>query len=459
MKFRFVTLLISLIVCWCFSMYASFTGYESAAVGIFVYELLIFLEGLGKRLVILEIISLFAAFSCLLMPLCSYHYFNSENYLALMWVRYMPVPSDQYYGFMVPATITLSLGLHLPLFFRKSVYKNHSSYMINARHYVRRMKWEGLVLIVIGIVAGLLQPMVPSSLGHVFFLMSYLLFIGVFYCIYSNFPFKRVVVIGAFSILIVRSLLQGMFGEMIYMAMMAIILLLLGRKISLLYKLIALTTALVIVILIQVVKPDYRAKIWRDEEAKGQEFGIFMDLIGEKVASPETIFSNELAWFNMYSRFNEGLFIAAVQNTVPRRLPYADGETITDALLGSIVPRLLWPDKQESGGQFNFKRFLGIDLRGYSVGISPFGEAWGNYGKNGGIVFMFFFGLLFNLIFAGILKIAVKTPSLILWLPLIFFYAVKIESDVFSMVNSLIKASLFTYIMYKLYPVFFRERL
>lgn len=456
---KVVSIIISILTYLLVTLQTNLSEYESLSIGLFVYAILSFLEDLGKKLIVLDIITLSAIFSCLIMPIAGYHFFNRENALAALWKRFMWVPSEQYYDFMFPSTIALMLGLKLPLFFKKTIYKDHIDYMRGVYEYVGKMKWEGLILVVIGILASLFLGFVPSALGHVFFLMSYLLFIGVFYCLYSDFPMKKLVLWAAFVVLITRSVVQGMFGELIFMAVMAMILLALGKRISFLTKLSSFVFGIILILIIQVVKPEYRSKVWEGSENKGNEISVFLDLVVEKFDQPSILFKNEAVWFNFYSRFNQGLYIGLVQRSVPARFPYADGETINESIAGAIVPRLLWPDKQTSGGAYNFKRFLGLNLRGYSVGLSPYGEAWGNYGRTGGIIFMFVFGLMFNFVFSWILKIAVTTPSLILWLPLMFFYAVKIESDVFSMVNSLFKACMFTFIMYKVYPLLFRGRL
>lgn len=454
-----ISILIGLLTFLAVNFQTNFTTYESLSIGLFAYAIIDFVDNLGKKLNILDIITLPAIFQYLIMPIASYHHFNRENFLARLWARFMWVPSDTYYDFMFPCTIALIIGLKLPLFFRSKMYKDQIDYKRGVFHYVGKMKWEGLSLVAIGIIASLFVGSVPSSLGHVFFLLSYLLFIGIFYCLYSDFPMKKIVLWSGFGFLILRSVFLGMFGELIFMCIMATILLTLGVRISLLKKCITLAIASFVVLLIQVVKPEYRDKIWFNQDSEQSNISLFIEIISEKITDPSAIFSNEAVWFNIYSRFNQGLYVGLVQRTVPAKLPYANGETINESIAGAIVPRLLWPDKQTSGGTANFKRFLGYDLKGYSVGISPYGEAWGNYGRTGGIIFMFVFGLMFNFIFSWILKIAVGTPSLILWLPLMFFYAVKIESDVFSMVNSLFKACMFTFIMYKLYPLFFRGRL
>lgn len=454
-----VSYLLGLILYLILSIQSRFTNYECLSIALFFSQIFIFINNLGKKLVILDIIILSAIFSYLIMPIAGYHYFDRDNYLAASWRRFMWVSSSAYFGFMFPSVVALLLGLKLPIFFRKSIILDHRVYLSNVREFMRTRKWEGLILIFLGAIGTLFQSFVPSELAHVFFLLSYLLIIGAFYCLYSDFPMKKLVLWIVFLLLIARSVIQGMFGEMIFMAIMSLILLSLGLNFSFFKKILAFVIGILFILIIQVVKPEYRERVWYGSQDKGDEISVFFDLVSEKVNDPSALFSNEVVWFNFYSRFNQGLYVGLVQKNVPYRFPYADGETINNSILGAIVPRFIWPSKQAAGGVFNFKRFLGIDLRGYSVGISPFGEAWGNYGETGGIIFMFLFGLMFNFIFSWILKIAVTTPSLILWLPLMFFYAVKIETDVFSMVNSLFKACMFTFIMYKLYPLFFRGRL
>lgn len=437
-----------------------FTDYENLSIALFVYLLLSFIDDLGKKLVILDIIILSAIFSCLLLPISGYHYFNANNPLAALWIRFMQVTSTDYYGFMFPATLALILGLKLPIFFRRQVYGDHIQYMVNAKRYIRsqNMKWQGIVLIGIGLMSSLVKPFVGAGLNHFFFLLTYLVFVGVFYCLYTELPNKRLIVISVFGILLLQSVILGMFGELIFMGTMAAILMLLGSRVSLRKKIAFFLAGISLILVIQVVKPAYRKQVWSGK-AESSELLVFYEILSENISSPSKLFKDEKVWFNFYSRFNQGQVISLVLKRVPARIPHANGETIYLSLASVVVPRILWPDKIESGGVYNFKRFLGLTLEGYSVGLSPYGEAWGNYGRTGGIVFMFFFGLLFNLIFNLILKIALKTPSLILWLPIMFFYSVKIESDLFSMLNSLTKAAIFTFLMYKLFPLIFRMKI
>jgi hypothetical protein len=84
------------------------------------------------------------------------------------------------------------------------------------------------------------------------------------------------------------------------------------------------------------------------------------------------------------------------------------------------------------------------------------GEAYGNFGRAGGIVFMFFYGLFFNLMLSGLMKIAEKRYTLILWTPFLFYYAIGIETDVLTTMGALIKGVFVTWFVFKFFEVAFR---
>jgi hypothetical protein len=432
--------------------FTDFTVYESLSVALFVYLLFSFMDQLGKRLVVLDLIMIVTFITCLLMPIAGYHYFTSNNYLSKSWWMFMRVPTDEYYSYMLPAAIALWLGLKLPVFFRSYTLKNHANYMRNAKNYLKNSRWQGVIMVAIGLFASFTERFMPGGLSTLFFFMKYLMFVGLFYCLYSDFPNKRIILVIVFAISIFRSIMGGMFGELLYLSMLTFILALLGNHWKFITKISLMVAGVFLILLIQSIKPAYRSMTWGGKY-QDDKLSVFSDLVGERLADPSRLLSNEKQLFGYYGRFNQGQIISQVLFSVPYKYPYANGETILLSLAGSVVPRFLWPDKPEGGGVYNFERFLGLKLKGYSIGLSPFGEAWGNFGKNGGIVFMFFFGLMFNFFFHLLLRMSISTPSLILWFPFLFFYAVQIESDVITMLNSFIKAGFFAFLCYKMFPL------
>jgi hypothetical protein len=454
-----IFLLIAIVVSLLIKSSTSLSGYESISICLFIFFLLAFVNDIGKKLVILDVLILSALLICLLMPIVGYHFFNHNNRLARTWNFYMKVPSDEYYSYMLPALIAMIIGIKLPLFFKKQTFKFQEQYMINVKAYLANSKWQGLIMVTIGLIASVLNNYVPASLSIVFFMLRYLMFVGVFYCLYSSFPNKKLVLSIVFILLIVRSISGGMFGELVFMSVLSIILMLLGSKMKFITKLSLLVLGVFCLVVLQAVKPVLRSKTWAGKSGDNSKLAIFVEIVNDKVSNPSQILDNPVSLFALYYRFNQGQIVSRVISSVPSRFPYANGETIFLSLAATIVPRIFWTDKPGAGGVYNFERFLGVKLKGYSVGLSPFGEAYGNFGRVGGIVFMFFFGLLFNFFFNWLLSLAVKTPSLILWFPYLFFYAIQVESDVVTMVNSLTKFLLITYLCYRYFPAIFRQKI
>mgnify|MGYP001555388354 FL=1 len=160
--------------------------------------------------------------------------------------------------------------------------------------------------------------------------------------------------------------------------------------------------------------------------------------------------------FFFATRMNQGWLVAVTMARVPEKFSFAYGETIWKSIAAAIVPRFLWPDKPEAGGKSNLKRFWGYDIVGYSMNIGPFGEAYANFDKAGGVVYMFFYGLFFNFVLSSILKLAEKRPSIVLWLPFLFYYSIGVETDLLSTMGSLIKGLIFTWIVFKVFQIAFR---
>ncbi|MBS1975669.1 MAG: hypothetical protein JST13_15080, partial [Bacteroidetes bacterium] len=365
---------------------------EAASVGLFCFFLLEFLYRLGNNVVILDLIIVSALFSWLFIPVIFYHVYTIENPIARIWLRYMPIPSDDYLSFAVPSTLSMIMGLRMRLG-KLSINKNPKSYIENVKHILISKPNTGLPLIGIGLIAGFFSFLSPASLQQVFYLLSHLTFVGFFYILYSPNKYKRIIVAFVLVLLVGQALAEGMFGEMIYMMALMFTLAVFGKKISFYRKLTFTVLGFVLVMIIQSVKSNYREKSWL--AGAGADPVYFAQLISEKLSNPSSLLDPNKQFF-VAVRFNQGWLAAYTMKMVPERYPFANGETIWQSVLASFVPRFLWPDKPESGGKANLKRFWGYDIKGYSMNIGPSGEAYANFGVMGGIIYMFFYGLFFN---------------------------------------------------------------
>lgn len=90
------------------------------------------------------------------------------------------------------------------------------------------------------------------------------------------------------------------------------------------------------------------------------------------------------------------------------------------------------------------------------MNIGPYGEGYGNFGIMGGVVFIFFYALLIALFLHKTLEKCKKYPSLIIWLPLLFYYVLTVETDILTTINSFIKSIVFVYIIYWIFRTGFK---
>ena len=421
--------------------------HEAFSFGIFVFFLLQFIDSIGNRLAVNDITILLAIFTCLIMPVFGYEVYHRGNPLSYLWRAFMRVDEDVYYSYMIPATLALAAGIRFPIRL-KGVSANTIEYLDAAKAVLVNKSQTGILLVITGFVFGIVSPFVPESIKYITYLFAHLMYVGVFYVVYSPYKNKRTVLFMVFSALLLEALIGGMFGELLYMSILSSMLLLLGIKISFRIKFLVVIAGIYMVLLIQAVKRDYRAVIWSGETAtETSAIGLFGSLILEKVVNPSQLVEPNKMFF-IYTRFNQGGLVSKTLHKVPEYIPYANGETIYTSLLATFIPRIFWPDKPKAGGYYNIKRFLGFELQGYSMNIGPFGEAYGNFGVQGGIIYMFFYGLFFNWILQLVFKFCNKRPTFVLWIPLLFFYTLGVETDTFTTVNSVVKVLVFAWFIY-----------
>ena len=135
-------------------------------------------------------------------------------------------------------------------------------------------------------------------------------------------------------------------------------------------------------------------------------------------------------------RYNQGWIITNVMVYVPDREPYARGETLKDAAMASLVPRVLDPEKVRAGGRENMARYAGMFLDDKtSMNLGYAGEMYANFGRGGGIIacgcYAFFFGVLFRFL----ARRALIRPMWWAIAPFLFFAVLKAEDGIAEVLN------------------------
>src|SRR5690606_8294988 len=202
-------------------------------------------------------------------------------------------------------------------------------------------------------------------------------------------------------------------------------------------KLLTMAGGFVMLIVIQSVKADYRALLKQGFD--GNVVGLFLGTVNQQYESGFLDEEEDTASLNV--RLNQGWIISAIMDHVPRNLEFAGGATIKEAIVASLVPRFLNPDKKEAGGQENFTKYTGLPLSdNTSMGLSIIGEFYANYGVLIGIFMMGLWGLFLAFIWKKLIANTYKVPLLIFFLPLIFLQVIKAETELVVVLNHLLKS-------------------
>ena len=420
---------------------------EILSIILFVYFVLDFIDSIGTNYNILDIPILLALFQCILMPAVIYHVYNNDD-LVIALNYNMGVSAETYYGFMFPAIVAMIIGMKLPPLFQASYQKRFLLAIDRVKQYLLGRDSIGVLLISIGVVSTIMKSFIGGQFEYIAYLFSLLLYVGVLYTYFSDHKQRMLYLNGGLVIIAAQSIAKGMFGELVFVLLLAVLLMLLGKKLSTSLKFGLALVGFIAVLLLQSIKADYRAIAWRGEGGGEQSnTGAFFSLIINRISEPGRFFDLTLM-FPTVNRFNQGMIVSKVLEHVPSRAPFAEGETIFLSLAATFVPRILWPDKPVSGGHLNMERFAGLKIEGYSMNISPMGEAYGNFGVEGGIAFMLAYGLFFSILIVLLMNYVKKKPTLILWFPVLFINSIQIETDILMCLNSLIKNMLFVAFCY-----------
>lgn len=456
-NFVWLNLAISLIVFFGFSFWVGLPWYEAVVITMTAYFGLDFVFLMGKKIAILEIIYLSAIVQWLAVTVAIYEIFNQHNELAALWETFMNIPAKEYFYFVLPGTIMLIIGLKFPTLWQSP--PNHYQLIQNVKIYLQDKGKIGLWMCGIGISVIFFVPFLPEVVRAIFYLFAQLLYVGLFYVLFSSYRRKTLILIIVLGITLIQSIMAGMYGELVFWSLLFIIMYLMDHHVSIFTKIAIISFSVVMIFLLQSIKLEYREQTWAKGYVRNSDFSYFFQLIGEKISDPASIFEPD-RMFNMAIRANEGFWISEAMDYVPKYEPFAGGETILTSAAAAVIPRIFWPNKPRTGGHDNMVRFLGLPKETESTfGISAIGEGYVNFNKTGGIIFMFFYGLIFNFFFHRCLRMAQKHPTLILWVPLLFISPLNVETDFLSTTGALIKSIMFAWFIYTFSRIILRIRI
>jgi hypothetical protein len=314
----------------------------------------------------------------------------------------------------------------------------------------------GVALMLIGLVALVVNELLPVSLQYIGIILFFTSFAGMLYVKYTEeLPYRNIILFIFIVFLILNGILIGMFTIVAYMGITIFSYFFMGSKVSLIRKISFFLFAIFFVVVLQNTKTTYR-KMIRNAEIRDNKAATFAVLFFENLQQGSAFFE-ERSFFLIYTRMNQGNIVTQVMQRIPTIQPFDDGKYLFKTILSSFVPRFLWPDKPEAGGRFNMQYYAGKKMNLVtSMNVGPLGEAYGSFGTRQAILFMVLLGLFIRWVYGIVFRISRKTPLLVLWLPVMFYQITySAETDTLQILNSFIKTAFFVAILYRFLPRWF----
>lgn len=394
-----------------------------------------FYQKIERGLPLLELTNLIAVLQWTIGPALSY-FFGLDHFRY-----YMYVDEATFFSFALPATCCFTaaiLGWGLVVDQRVFIAKEGNEFYFT----------YGMYLVILAFSAEFVSARAPSSVQFFFFLLSQLRYVAAMYFLLSGHRFRYVATAIACSSLFVKSTSAGMFHDLLLWLALIFCVWYPSAKWLHYRKPYVFIAASLLIFSIQVVKQDYRERL-RKGDSPSLALMIFDYMSPSGKAWEEDVLSLALV------RLNQGWIISAVMHHVPAKEPFAAGQTVVDSVV-ALAPRFVINDKAGAGGREGFRKFTGLQISDTtSMSVCVLGEAYANFGEIGGIFFMIAFGAFIAIYYTQILRWAYRHPDFLFWIPLIFYQAIKAETDLVVIVNQIVKGSIVAFACYWLLHRYF----
>lgn len=423
----------SILVAFIVSMIAwnQYDVWTMIGLGLCVFVFLIYVDRLSSTIPVLELMLFISAFQWIFGAHQAFN-FEFQHYKYYMYVErepYMAVVVPGFFSFVLGA---LLIGSKLDI---EEVNKQ-------MERFVLAFPKAPLIMVGIGFLSPFMARFAPPVLAFVFFLLGNLKFIGAALWLFQPEGARKWLATGIILLLtLLGSLQSGMFHDLLLWMALLFSFIVLRLKMSIAKRLVLISAGFILAFLIQSVKAEFRVRLYQGLMANESPSEIFFEMVSDRVENIENLLGDDEYMAEMNVRLNQGWIISAIIEHVPNMEPYADGETIFEAIGSSLLPRFISGSTKIAGGRENFERFTGLPLgEGTSMGTSIIGEAYANFGPVGSWIFMFFWGLFLSLGFNKLVSYGKKQPLIYVFLPLIFLQVVKAETELYVVLNHFLKS-------------------
>jgi len=419
--------------------------YPYLALMISAYQFSLLFDSIGHIIPTRHLLGTFMCIQFFVGP--SFAYAGLDQYAYFKYQ--MKEPQDVYFAYVIPAVVAFIVALHV----NAGKYKGEIVDEERVKKFVSKNPMIPYYFIAIGFLASVVSGYFSSELAFVFYLLGGFKFVGLFFLVIGTERLKllpSIVVVGS---IVASSLNSGMFHDLLTWLIFTAAIFGIKYKFDFKIKIIGLSVFAFLAITIQVLKASFRNELSRDDDTSGAE--LFAKLYEQKSDQGGIINFASLASAN--TRINQGFIITNIMHTVPDIEPFANGQEMYKILEAAFMPRILAPDKLRAGDRTIFVKYSKIPLTaGTSMGLSSIGDAYINFGVLGGIAFMFALGFFYSEIMNVFYKQSFKYPALILFVPLVFYYPIRPDCELQTILGHVVKSCFLIFVLMQVWKVNFR---
>lgn len=404
------------------------------ALAISLHQFLLLFYSMGS---VIPIRYLAGAFMCLQMlvgPTFAYNGLDQYQFADYQ----MKIPEADYFFYAIPAVSLFIIGLHITAGKLKGE-------VINEREIAKFIDHSGqlpYIFIGVGFLASYVSGFFGSELGFVFVLIACFKYIGLFMLLLGSRQIKIWILLAVFGAVVSSSLKGAMFHDLLIWIIMLGSVLAIKFKPGITLKTMVTVGFIMLALIIQLLKKSYREIVG----TQGGGVNSFEQVYQENTEGQSLFDFKNIASSN--TRINQGFIITNIMYTVPSRVPFENGKELMKIIEAAFLPRILAPNKLRAGDRTIFTKYSGISLLpGTSMGLSSMGDGYINFGIGGGIIFMFFLGLLFSEVLNAFYRSSKFYPFLLLFTPLVFYYPIRPDCELQTSLGHLVKSCFLIYML------------
>lgn len=421
------------LIALCFTLFL-YTNYDfhfisCLGLGLSLRAILLLIVNFEKHIPVFELILALTYVQLVVSAFVTYQFnieVSSDKFV-------MAIEELEYMSYVIPSLIITEIILTWP---SKAIALQRAAF--NTIYSDKRYQNIGLALFVSSLIIAPFEWYFSNAFAFIFYLVGILKYIGFFYLWVAEYRYRILILFLLLIYMTITTLRESIFINYLVWLIYIFSIILHGKRIPIAYKIGVLSISVLLLLVIQVAKMEYRQAVWAEGKTGGAM--TFINIASTASKNEEFI---AYAVSKMIVRLNQGYILAKVIEHNPQERDQQPGNQFWKEVGGIFMPRFLFPNKIEVNTGEKITAFTGWRMTGsYTMSVGVHGDGYGNFGYWGGLLFVGCFFFFTKWAFNVLHYASISYPSLVLWIPYLFFYSIRPGAEFYIITNWVIKSAI-----------------